>query len=122
MVGTRLSVEPPTYLGITVVSRLRARETADVTRVQEDALRALHSYLNPLTGGPQGTGWPFGRPVGVGEVFSVLQRVRGVDTVDEVALFIANPVTGARREGGRRIDLPPTSLVLSYEHQVLVEH
>ena len=43
------------------------------TRLQEDALRALYEYFHPITGGPDGTGWPFGRPVNVGEIYSVLQ-------------------------------------------------
>jgi len=121
VVGTRVTVEPPSYLGVTVVARLRARETADTDRLTEDALTALYRFLNPLSGGPLGDGWPFGRAVGLGDVYSVLQRVRGLDAVEEVALFTANPVTGARREAAGRIELPPTSLVLSYEHQVRVE-
>jgi len=121
VVGARVSVEPPSYVGLTVVARLRARQTADPDRVRDDALRALYEYFNPLTGGPDGDGWPYGRPVQVGEVFGVLSRVRGLDHVEEALLFAANPITGERSGEVPRIDLGPTNLVFSFEHQVEVD-
>ncbi|MGC9671533.1 putative baseplate assembly protein [Planosporangium sp. 12N6] len=121
LVGTRVHVEPPLYRGVTVVARLLARPRTSTARIEAEALAALHRFLNPLTGGPDGTGWPFGRPVQVGEVFAVLQRVRGVELVEDVRLFGANPVTGERGAETARLDLPPDSLVFSYQHLVRVE-
>ncbi|MGW4114426.1 putative baseplate assembly protein [Actinosynnema sp. NPDC004786] len=117
LLGTRLVVEPPRYQGITVVARLTA---ADVDQVREDALAALYRYLNPLRGGPDGRGWGFGRPVQFGEVFSVLQAVPGVLLVDEIRMFPANPVTGARGGPVDRLDVAPNALVFSHQHQVAV--
>jgi predicted phage baseplate assembly protein len=121
LIGTRVLVEPPTYRGVTVVARLAARPRVNKARVEADALDALYGLLNPLIGGPDGTGWPFGRAVQSGEVFAVLQRVRGVDVVEDVRLFGANPVTGERGEETRRLDIPGNSLVFSFGHQVRVE-
>ena len=120
LIGTRVVVEPPMYRGITVVAELGARPGVKPGRVQADALDALYRFLNPLTGGPDGRGWPFGRAVHAGEVFGVLQKVLGVDLVDDVRLFGANPVTGERGAPAGRVDLPPDSLVFSYEHQIRV--
>jgi predicted phage baseplate assembly protein len=122
IVGARVSVEPPLYRGITVVARLIARSRVNTDRVREDALRSLYAYLNPLTGGgPDGTGWPFGRPVQPGPIFGLLQRVPGVDLVEDVRIFSADPVTGTRGEEARRINLEASSLVFSYDHQIRVE-
>jgi len=121
LIGTRVSVEPPSYRGVTVVTRLVARPKADVTRIREEALAALYGYLNPISGGPDGTGWPFGRPVQAGEVFGLLQRIRGVDMVEDARLFGANPVTGERGKETQRLELDPYSLIFSYEHHVRVE-
>ncbi|OHV25741.1 putative baseplate assembly protein [Parafrankia soli] len=118
VVGVRVSVEPPRYVGVTVVARLRCAATAHPDRVREDALTALYRFLNPVSGGPDGTGWPFGRAVHVGDVFGVLQAVSGVAYVDEALLFQANPVTRERFSRVERLDLPPTSLVFSFEHQI----
>ena len=121
LIGTRVLVEPPTYRGVTVVARLVARPRANRARVEADAVDALYGFLNPLTGGPDGTGWPFGRALHSGEVFAALQGVRGVDLVEDVRLFGANPVTGERGEETRRLDIPANSLVFSFGHQVRVE-
>ena len=67
-----------------------------------------------------GTGWAWGRPAQSGDAFSVLQSVRGVDVVEDVRLFGANPVTGERGDATTRLELAANSLVFSYEHQVQV--
>ena len=67
------------------------------------------------------TGWPFGRPVNVGEVYAVLQGLRGTELVEDVRLFGADPVTGERGTQTQRLELEPNALVFSYEHQVLVD-
>jgi len=121
LVGTRVSVEPPMYRGVTVVAIIRARPKASAARVREDALEALYRYLNPLTGGPDGDGWPWGRPLQAGEVFSVLQAIDGVDLVEDARIFGANPVTGERGKQTSRLELEPGSLVFSYAHQIRVD-
>ena len=121
LVGTRVVIEPPLYRGVTVVAQLRARPRADVERIRAEALERLGHYFNPLVGGPDGNGWPWGRPVQSGDAFAVLQGVPGVDVVEDVRLFGANPVTGERGPATARIVLEPDSLVVSYEHQVRVD-
>ncbi|MFI2458150.1 putative baseplate assembly protein [Streptomyces sp. NPDC019539] len=122
LVGTRIMIEPPLYRGVTVVARLTAHHRATGDRVSKDAEEALYRFLDPLPGGgPKGDGWPFGRPVQVGEIFALLQRVPGVDLVDDVRLFAANPLTGERGQETKRIDLLENSLVVSYDHHIRVE-
>lgn len=121
LIGTRVLVSPPRYRGVTVVARVIARPRLDAARVRNDALAALYEYLNPISGGREGRGWEFGRPVQSGDVYALLQRVRGVDLVEDVRLFGANPVTGERGEECQRLDVDPHSLIFSYEHHVRVE-
>jgi predicted phage baseplate assembly protein len=122
VVGARVVVEPPLYRGVTVVARLVARPRVSGERVRVEALDVLYRYLNPLSGGgPEGAGWPFGRPVQAGEIFGRLQQVHGVEMVEDVRLFSADPLTGVRGKEAARIDLDANSLVFSYEHQVRVE-
>jgi predicted phage baseplate assembly protein len=116
--GARISVEPPYYQGVTVVAQLKSRPGAAPAAVQTRATEALYRYLNPIIGGSDGTGWTFGRPVQSGEIFAVLQRVPGVDLVEDVKLFGADPTSGKRGVEQQRLDLPPHALVFSYAHQV----
>jgi predicted phage baseplate assembly protein len=120
--GVRVLLEPPRYRGVTVVARLVARPRVKVDSVREAALEALYRLISPLSGGgPGGQGWPFGRPVQHGELFAALRDVRGVELVEDVRLFGADPVTGRRGAETQRLELDAHSLVFSFEHQVRVE-
>lgn len=119
-IGVRLAVGPPYYQGITAVVTLHAFRGADTDSVQAGALQALYDYLDPITGGPSGRGWPFGRQVHSGELFAVLQRVPGVAVVDDVKLYPADPITGKRADAVDRIPLEEEALVFPYDHRVTV--
>jgi predicted phage baseplate assembly protein len=120
VIGTRISVEPPGYRGVTVEATLKPASGANANRLKADAERALYEYLHPITGGPDGSGWPFGRPVTIGEIYSVLQRVSGAEVVDSVNLFGTNAETGEGREATSRLELKPNVLVFSVGHTVTV--
>jgi predicted phage baseplate assembly protein len=98
LVGTRVVVEPPRYRGVTVVVALSVLPGYSRTQVKTDVQRALNSLLHPLTGGPNGTGWPMGRAVQVHEVAAALAPVAGVDMGRKVTvqLFAFDPITGER--------------------------
>lgn len=118
-VGARVIVEPPFYRGITIVARLVARPGNVLEVLEKHALAALYRHFDPVVGGMDGTGWAFGRPVLAGEVYAVLQAVPGVELVDELKLWEADPVTGKRSgEPTTRIDLDANALVYSYRHSV----
>jgi len=122
LVGTRMMIEPPEYQWITAVISVRARPRYRAEDVRHEVLRAVYRLFDPLEGGPEGTGWPFGRSVQAHEVNAALARIPGVDMAEEVSvqLFPADPATGRRGSAVQRLPLPPTSLVFSYEHQVRV--
>lgn len=122
VIGTRIVVEMPSYHGVTVVARLRSRRRASPIEVERLALDALYGYFNPVIGGPELQGWPFGRPIQAGEVHAVLQTVPGVDFVEEALLFTYDVATGQRGPAPtERIDVPANGLVLSFGHQARVE-
>ncbi|GAA3803355.1 putative baseplate assembly protein [Nocardioides panacisoli] len=119
-VGARVVVEPPYYQGVTVVATLVARLRTSPEELELAALLALNRYYSPLVGGPDGTGWPFGRPVQAGEVYAVLQRLPGTELIEEVVLFGADPVTGKRGKATPRLDLDRNALTFSYDHRIRV--
>ena len=120
--GVRVVLEPPRYRGVTVVARLVAKPRAVAEEVRSLALSALYRLLSPLPGGgPEGAGWPFGKPVQPGELYAAMQQVRGVELVEDLRIFGADPVTGKRGAEVTRLNLDKHSLVFSFEHQVLVE-
>jgi predicted phage baseplate assembly protein len=129
LIGTRLLVAPPEYVWLTAVVSVSARPRFDPDDVRTEVLKALYRLFHPLEGGPDGTGWPFGRSVQSHEVHAALARIPGVDMAREisVALFPAESEKGKhetekgkRKAAVQRLDLAPTALVFSYEHQVRV--
>ncbi len=120
LVGTRVVVEPPRYRGVTIAVRLRARRDRDCDVLAEDALAALYRWLHPRDGGPQGSGWPFGRPVTLGDVHGALAGLPDLDYVEDARLYPADPVTGARAEAAQHVEVAADELPFSFDHQVQV--
>jgi predicted phage baseplate assembly protein len=118
--GVRLSVGPPFYQGVTVHATLHSSRAVSAQRVRSQALDALYGYLDPLTGGVDGKGWPFGRPLQAGDLFAALQRVPGVELVDEVLLYPSDPLTGRRGDVTDRIALAPVALLFPFDLRVRV--
>lgn len=84
LVTTVVHVVGPRY--VTVKVQLTVVVTPETSAAQEAAVRApleaaLAAFLDPLAGGPDGKGWPFGRNVYVSEIYDILDRQRGVDYV-----------------------------------------
>jgi predicted phage baseplate assembly protein len=133
VIGVRIVVSPPKYHGITIAAKLVARTEYNPGDVKERALNALYETFNPLSGGRDGKGWEFGRSVLQGDVYAVLQSVRGVERVDDCRLFDANPLTGERTpivtRNGRpgehapkiEVEVSPYATVFSYRHYIAVE-
>ncbi|WP_165960397.1 putative baseplate assembly protein [Actinocrispum wychmicini] len=120
VLGTRVIVEPVSYQGFTVVCEVISRPLADRGEVNRLALAALYRYFDPLAGGRDGTGWPFGRPVGIGDVHAILDQVPGVEYVDNVLLFPANAMTRERFDATSRIAVDRYALLFGIEHQIRV--
>ena len=52
----------------------------------------------------------------------MLQSVPGLDYVDDLRLYSANPLDGSRGGAAERIDLGPDELAFSFGHQVRVRN
>jgi predicted phage baseplate assembly protein len=118
MIGARFVVQPAQYTGLRINALVRLLPGAEPKEVVAASIVALNRYFNPITGGAKGNGWPFGREVYSGEAQFVLQRVRGVELVQEVKLFPVDLETGERGDEVQRIDVDADTLVVSHEHMV----
>jgi predicted phage baseplate assembly protein len=91
LLGVQLRLEEPEYVGVTVRTEVALEPEYLNPTAQEEILQtlriALYRFLNPLTGGFDGRGWEFGRPVYPSDIVTLFQRVRGVRYLGVVQLF-----------------------------------
>jgi hypothetical protein len=94
MLTTRLHVVAPSYVEVGVSANLAVHEDAEPRAALAAARQALDAFLDPLTGGPDGRGWPFGRDVYVSEVYAVLDQVPLLNYIEDVAVTGQRPLRG----------------------------
>jgi predicted phage baseplate assembly protein len=121
LLGTELVLDSPTYTWVTAIARLRARPRASRSRITTQAAETIYRFVHPTTGGPEGTGWPFGRELFAGEIYSILQAIDGVDFVEEVVLHSVNPQTREFGPAATRVAPADGGLLCSFEHRIRVE-
>lgn len=121
ILGTTIEIGTPYYQGVTVATLLTARPGRPASLVRDRALGALYHYLNPITGGADGSGWGFDSDLNSASVFQLLETVEGVERVDEV-LFFEYDLRNHERIGFGKdlVKLDRDSLFLSANHQVVV--
>ncbi|WP_274919551.1 baseplate J/gp47 family protein [Streptomyces sp. WZ-12] len=92
IIGTSVTTVLAIYHEIKIKATVTPWVNASDEEVKEDAEAALRQYFHPLYGGEEGTGWPWGKPVHVGEILQTLEKVPSVREVDQIELFdLKNP-------------------------------
>jgi hypothetical protein len=96
---TRQHVVAPGYVPVQVSANLALLDGAVPLVTLAAASQALATFYDPHTGGPDQTGWPFGRPVYAAEASTVLERVPLVDYVEAVQVsYHGNPDDPSRTQ------------------------
>lgn len=121
LLSTRLEVSMPVYRWIETEVRLRVAQHYEFDKVRRAVEQRLFEFINPLTGGMDGSGWTFGRDLLVGDVMATLSTVEGVNFIRAVRLFpISYQSRQFRREAeATEIPVPSDGLVVSYQHTIL---
>ncbi|MCG5212175.1 putative baseplate assembly protein [Streptosporangium sp. KLBMP 9127] len=113
VLGTRIEVIGPEYVTVTVRATVAAEAGARPGDLPAAVRGALDRFLHPITGGPDATGWPFGRDVYRSEVLGVIGEVPGVAHVLALEL-----VADGGAPSCADLRLCPTGLVDSGPHEI----
>lgn len=121
VVGTAVEVSTPYYQGVSVAVLAKNAAGRPAEHVRQRLGDVLTRFINPLTGGPDGTGWPFDVDLNAAVVTQLLEAVEGVERIDEVLLFEYD-LRNARRLGAAKdvLRLDEHSLFLSKANEVVV--
>ena len=161
LLTTTLRIREPQYMGVKVRAEIVATDYSQPEVVQARVAASLRHFISPLAMaddqdahaqrdivGPGWEGWPFGRPLFISEIYSLIQKVPGVKHVLEVKLYQRLVVPSQEKppalessktdlpEGtepnpeparvelpvalveGRRIDIPADTLLCSLKHEI----
>jgi hypothetical protein len=81
----------PDYIEISVTADVKVTDIELLIDVENEILARLSDFLNPIKGGSRGEGWDFGRMPYFSDFYSLLERIPGVDYVEELSLLITDP-------------------------------
>ena len=115
LLTSRVEIDEPEYRWVTANVRAKLSREADPKVVQSALEAQLYKFLNPLAGGADGQGWPFGATLHISQVYATLQGLPGIDYIERVNL---------RLEGNDElrdsIPVPPNALIASAKHSVIL--
>lgn len=115
MICMRLEVVGPSYVSISVQAKVTVAVGVSAVATRSAILTVLDTFLDPLQGGPQGLGWPFGRSVYRAEILEKIAAVPGVDFITGLTL-----VADAGQPQCGDIPICPTWLVSPGAHVIEV--
>jgi len=92
----RVRALPALYLPVDVRASLAVMAGASAGSVVALVEQSLASFLHPLTGGPDGAGWPFGRDLYLSDVAALIESLAGVDYVETLAVGSMGTIAGDR--------------------------
>ncbi|MBO1351112.1 MAG: baseplate J/gp47 family protein [Hormoscilla sp. GUM202] len=114
---TELQVTEPDWVEVTVTVTVVPISFGLADRARTAVKNALSSFLHPITGGPDGRGWAFGRQPHRSDLYSLLEGIPEVDrvaTLSVVSKEVANDQTISQ--------LTETQLIFSGNHQVILTY
>ena len=118
LLTARLSIQSPAYHWAAVKVQLRAAPGANQVAVETELLNRLYRFLNPLTGGNDGKGWPFGRDLYISDVYQCLQGTPDVLFVRAVEMYAAAEGGGPVGNPLEVINVVAHGVIVSGVHQV----
>jgi hypothetical protein len=111
LITCRHHVVGPGYTSVRVAVEVVHTSQVQKQTAIDEVTAGLRSFFDPLTGGPDKGGWPFGRHVYASEVYQVVERKASVDHVEALTLYAQQEAAGAWVAAANEVDVPANNLV-----------
>lgn len=89
--GVQVILQEPEYVRVSVQAEISVEPQFSSTKAQEEIQlqlkMQLYRFLNPITGGFDGTGWPLGSPLYTSDVIAICQKMMGIRRLGVIRLF-----------------------------------
>ncbi|MCA9930361.1 MAG: hypothetical protein KC419_17880, partial [Anaerolineales bacterium] len=117
----RFDIRAPAYYWVAARITARALPGINHAQVEEALLNRLYRFLNPLIGGRDGKGWPFGRDLVVSDLHQCLQGVPGVQFIRNAQLFVTAAGEGPRGDPVEAVDVVGHGVIASGIYEVIFD-
>jgi hypothetical protein len=94
-----LVVAGPKYVRINVTVEVALTSLDGASEIKLAIAQALSNYLHPLTGGPDGTGWAFGRYPHESNLYALIEGIADVDHVTSLTFSPTEESDEVRKAG-----------------------
>ncbi|HET9531902.1 MAG TPA: baseplate J/gp47 family protein, partial [Blastocatellia bacterium] len=105
-------VGPPIYVPVSVGVTVFAKSLDVVGAAELKVREKLAQFLHPLTGGPAGEGWDFGRDLAASDLYSLLEEIEEVDHIGPLSLRFGET------ESEEQVEVGPDALLASGPHTI----
>lgn len=122
VIGSTVELTAPYYVGLSVVTMVRAAAGRPPTLVRQRVLDALYAHLSPVPD-DAGTraGWTWDTPITTGAITALVAELDGVAGVDELVCFEVDLRSGQRLgDPIELLALDERTLPLGAKHRVVV--
>jgi hypothetical protein len=94
---TELVVVGPEYVRVDVDAEIVVERLDDASDVERNVTQAIKSYLHPIRGGPNRSGWEFGRCPQRFDLYVLIERIAGVSHIRSLRMSMVADRPGAER-------------------------
>lgn len=119
LITADLHVVEPEYVKISVTCKVRVMKKRSSVEVVKRVQNELKKFLDPLRGGHDRKGWPFGRAVYPSEIYQIIDNIEDVDYASDLYLSAESANGQNKKEKVKdKIKISPVALVFSGEHKI----
>ncbi|MBI9044423.1 MAG: putative baseplate assembly protein [Anaerolineaceae bacterium] len=101
-----LWVAGPEWVEFTISTQIVPESLEGASALEEIISRKLQSFLHPLSGGPEGRGWAFGRKPHKSDLYVLMESLQGIDHIRTLEIHEETPKH------------PDQSLIYSGSHKI----
>jgi predicted phage baseplate assembly protein len=120
LLTSEVYVVAPRYRLVQIDASIVVKPDSDLSVVKKAIEQALTAWFHPLTGGADGTGWPFGGTIFYSDVYRVILQIPGVARLLDNQLVIW--LDKQRQDFCRDVPLNDGELTYSLAHQISVSY
>lgn len=114
LLTTEVYVVSPKYKKVEIKAEITVDNRVALGQVKNDVKQKLDRFYHPLTGGIQGTGWPFGGDIYFSEAYRVILEDPRVRRIDNLDIYVDDE----KQAHCNNVEIPDHYLVYSDGHHI----